>query len=73
MTKPAVVRWTVKRALTGHVTEQMQLDYSTVGLDEKRAAIAGVLRLAPVERKAVVDVGVAPRGGTTVVPLEELN
>jgi integrase len=67
----------VRRALTGHVTEQMQRHYSTVGLDEKRAAIAGVLRLAPVERKAVVDVEVAPRGGTsggtTVVPLEELN
>jgi integrase len=67
----------VRRALTGHVTEQMQRHYSTVGMDEKRAAIAGVLRLAPVERKAVVDVGVAPRGGTsggtTVVPLEELN
>jgi hypothetical protein len=67
----------VRRALTGHVTEQMQRHYSTVGLDEKRAAIAGVLRLAPVERKAGADGGVAPRGGTsggtTVVPLEELN
>ena len=37
----------VRRALTGHVTEEMQRHYSTVGLDEKRAAIAGVLRLVP--------------------------
>lgn len=40
----------VRRALTGHVTEEMQRHYSTVGLDEKRAAISGVLgvlRLVP--------------------------
>jgi len=37
----------VRRALTGHVTEEMQRHYSTVGIDEKRAAIAGVLRLVP--------------------------
>jgi len=37
----------VRRALTGHVTEEMQRHYSTVGLDEKRAAIKGVLRLVP--------------------------
>lgn len=35
----------VRRALTGHVTEEMQRHYSTVGIDEKRAAIRGVLRL----------------------------
>ena len=37
----------VRRAPTGHVTEEMQRHYSTVGLDEKRAAVAGVLRLVP--------------------------
>jgi len=37
----------VRRALTGHVTEEMQRHYSTVGIDEKRAAIRGVLRLVP--------------------------
>ncbi|HSR99695.1 MAG TPA: site-specific integrase [Kofleriaceae bacterium] len=37
----------VRRALTGHVTEEMQRHYSSVGLDEKRAAVAGVLRLVP--------------------------
>jgi len=37
----------VRRALTGHVTEEMQRHYSTVGIDEKRAAIAGVMRLVP--------------------------
>ena len=42
----------VRRALTGHVTEEMQRHYSTVGLDEKRAAIAGVSRLVqPSEKK----------------------
>jgi integrase len=40
----------VRRALTGHVTEEMQRKYSTVGLDEKRAAVAGVIRLVPPER-----------------------
>jgi integrase len=35
----------VRRALTGHVTEEMQRHYSTVGMEEKRAAIAGVLRV----------------------------
>jgi len=35
----------VRRALTGHVTEQLQRKYSTVGMDEKRDAIAGVIRL----------------------------
>jgi len=39
--------------LTGHVTEEMQRHYSTVGLDEKRAAIAGVLRLVPPEPRQV--------------------
>jgi hypothetical protein len=42
----------VRRALTGHVTEEMQRHYSSVGLDEKRAAIAGVLRLVPPTRLA---------------------
>ena len=32
----------VRRGVTGHVTEETQRHYSTVGLDEKRAAIAGV-------------------------------
>jgi hypothetical protein len=43
----------VRRALTGHVTEEMQRHYSTIGLDEKRAAVAGVLRLVPPSASAV--------------------
>ena len=39
----------VRRALTGHVTEEMQRHYSSVGMDEKRAAIAGVIRLVQPE------------------------
>src|ERR1044071_8011949 len=53
----------VRRALTGRVTEEMQRHYSTVGLDEKRAAIAGVLRLVPTEPRPVGDGG-GTHGGT---------
>lgn len=35
----------VRRALTGHVTQEMQQHYSHVGTEEKRAAIAGALKL----------------------------
>jgi len=35
----------VRRALTGHVTQEMQDHYSSVGTDEKRAAIAGAIKL----------------------------
>ena len=59
----------VRRALTGHVTEEMQRHYSTVGMDEKRAAIAGVLRLVPPEPRSAGGTS----GGTTVVPPQELN
>lgn len=34
-------------AIPGHVTDEMQRHYSTVGIDEKRAAIVGVMRLVP--------------------------
>jgi len=39
----------VRRALLGHVTEEMQRHYSNVGLDEKRAAVAGVIAMVPAE------------------------
>ena len=45
MVRLANVDAVVRRALTGHVTEQMQRHYSNVGMDEKRAAIAGVMQL----------------------------
>ncbi len=41
----------VRRVLTGDVTEGMQRHYSTVGGNEKRAAVAGVIRLVPPEKK----------------------
>jgi hypothetical protein len=49
----------VTRALTGHVTEAMTAHYSTVGLDEKREAVAGVVRLVPLPQTvdATVDRG----------------
>jgi hypothetical protein len=37
----------VRRALTGHVTEEMQRHYSNASLDQKRAAVTGVIRLVP--------------------------
>ena len=43
----------VIRSITGHVTERMREHYSTVGLDEKHAALTGVMRLVtrgPQER-----------------------
>lgn len=43
LTRLAKVDPVVRRALTGHVTEEMQRKYSTVALDEKRAAVAGAL------------------------------
>jgi integrase len=58
----------VTKSLTGHVTERMREHYSTVGLDEKRAAIAGVVRLikGPVNGAEVgtdvgTDVGTGPK------------
>jgi hypothetical protein len=53
-------------ALTGHVTEEMQRKYSSVGLDEKREAIAGVIRLVPPERRgtALRDRAGGTGGGT---------
>jgi hypothetical protein len=37
----------VRRALTGHVTERKQRHYSHVSNHERRAAMAGILRLLP--------------------------
>jgi integrase len=54
----------VRRALTGHVTEQMQRKYSTVGLAEKRAAVAGVIRLIPPDRNPVSEGGGGSKGGS---------
>ena len=53
----------VRRALTGHVTEEMQQHYSNVGMDEKRAAVAGVIRLVPA---GSAHAGGGTGGGTEV-------
>ena len=63
----------VRRALTGHVTEEMQRHYSTVGLDEKRAAIAGVIRLVPTEPRPAGDHGGGSSGGSEFTPTSEWN
>jgi integrase len=43
----------VTKSITGHVTEQMREHYSTVQLDEKRQAVAGVLKLVPLNTRKV--------------------
>jgi integrase len=50
----------IAKALTGHVTDQMREHYSTVGLDEKRAAVASVLRLLPRRESADNGADAAP-------------
>lgn len=50
LTRRAGADGMVTRALTGHVTEAMTAHYSTVGLDEKREAVAGVVRLVPLTK-----------------------
>lgn len=55
LVRQANVDAVVRRALTGHVTEEMQHHYSSVGLAEKRAAVAGVHRLVPIGELLVDD------------------
>jgi integrase len=50
----------VRRAMTGHVTVEMQRRYSSVGLDEKRAAMAGVFRLLASTNSLTEDMAPAP-------------
>jgi integrase len=38
----------VARALSGHVSASMTTHYSTVGWDEREAAVAGALKLVPL-------------------------
>jgi integrase len=45
LARRARVDGVVTRSLTGHVTEKMRLHYSTVGMDEKRAAVTAVADL----------------------------
>lgn len=45
----------VRRALTGHVTDEMQRHYSNVGTEEKRAAIAGALQLLAATKEVQND------------------
>jgi len=50
LTRRAGADGMVTRALTGHVTEGTTEHYSTVGFDEKRAAVAGVLSLVSLPK-----------------------
>ena len=64
LVRRAKVDAVVRRALTGHVTERMQRHYSHVGNDEKRAALAGVLRLVPPASRHVPPMSVGTLVGT---------
>ena len=48
LTRRAGVDAVVIKSLTGHVTEKMRNHYSTVGLDEKLAAVSSLHRLVPL-------------------------
>jgi hypothetical protein len=65
MLRRAKVDPVIAKALTGHVTEQMREHYSTVGLDEKRAAVASVLRLLPRRESADNGADAAPAANDT--------
>jgi integrase len=49
----------LRRQLVGHVTEEMQRKYSTVDIEESRAAMAAVFELVPLPRMTTI-----PEGGT---------
>jgi len=48
LARKAKVDAVVTKALTGHVTEKMREHYSSVDLEEKRAAVSAVGRLVPI-------------------------
>jgi integrase len=48
LTRRAGTDGLVIRSLTGHCGENMRAHYSTIGMDEKRAAVDGALRLVPL-------------------------
>jgi hypothetical protein len=55
------------RALTGHGTESIKTHYSTVGLDKKRAAVDGVVRLVPLPKSVDASVGGGKKKGQLAV------
>ena len=64
LTRRAKADAVVRRALTGHVTESMQDRYSSVALDEKRSAVAGVHKLV-ADARASLEPGGGTSGGTS--------
>jgi integrase len=48
----------LRRQLVGHVTEEMQRKYSTVDIEESRAAMAAVFDLVPLPRMTAIGGGV---------------
>jgi integrase len=63
LTRRAGVDGVVIKSLTGHVTEKMRTHYSTVGLDEKLAAVSSVHRLVRLGSGESGDGGGDPDSG----------
>jgi hypothetical protein len=65
MLRQAHVDPVISKALIGHVTDEMREHYSAVRLDEKRAAVASVLRSFPAAAKVRTTVRTPARRRTT--------
>jgi integrase len=50
LTRRAGVDAVITKSITGHVTEQMREHYSSVAIDEKRQALAAVVKLVPLPK-----------------------
>jgi len=70
LTRRAGVNGLVTRSLAGHVTEDMTQHYSTIGMDEKRAAVASVLRLVPMTPEPTSTGEGGTSGGTSALRSE---
>jgi hypothetical protein len=62
LARAAEVESVVTRSISGHLTEQMQLHYSTVNLDEQRRSIGKVIDLMQVREQRAGGTQNAPSG-----------
>ena len=68
MARAAEVESVVTRSISGHLTEQMQLHYSTVNPDEQRRSIGKVIDLMQVREQRS---GGTPNAPSVLNPLPE--
>jgi hypothetical protein len=62
LARAAEVESVVTRSISGHLTEQMQLHYSTVNPDEQRRSIGKVIDLMQVREQRSCGTQSAPSG-----------